>query len=173
MQRQKNANDAEIVKRFLESSIRNKLTLTDIANTNSEVKNSTTEKPITQNDSPAFSNKQSAEVDSFKETSSFLNDQLKCLKKDHSNCGWRCNVKQSERYKRYYHSQVKDNKIICERCGISVLTVYIKKHYETEKCQNTMKLNEQIAKAEQQRASRSSEYIKRTSSQNNQTLPQT
>ncbi len=78
-------------------------------------------------------------------TSQDSSDLLKCTKTDHTNCTWRCNVKQSERYKTYYHTKVKDNRSICEYCGISVLNVYKKKHLESVRCQNTKKTAIQAA----------------------------
>jgi hypothetical protein len=62
-----------------------------------------------------------------------VND-YKCNKDNHQNCNWRCNYKQSERVKKYYHEKAKNNRYICEKCGVSVLCSYKKKHEETEKC---------------------------------------
>jgi len=57
-----------------------------------------------------------------------------CKAIDHTNCNWRCNVKQNERVKKYYREKQKNNKIKCERCNSVVIEKYLSKHQITDKC---------------------------------------
>ena len=69
------------------------------------------------------------------------NNDLRCKKSNHEQCNWRCNFKQSERVKKYYHDKAKNRRYDCENCGASVLISNKKIHTETEKCKLARLIN--------------------------------